>query len=286
MSRTPSFETEGDGSLILRFAKKLHVAWQITADSNETNKPVRGYRLEARQPSPWHHMQSKRRRPVLIGMGVLTILMGLVLAVGGVWLIALGVAPGTTIAAVAMLLTGFLLIAGRPAALLVYALLGIGTLIWSLWEVGLNWWPLAARGAVIFVVGLLLLTPWVTRALSRDQSNSLAVRDLRRVSALRGSGLALTATLATALVVAVISWFNDPTRIEGTVPGIRAEAAADALSIPPGEWHAYGPHGQASAIHRSTRSRRPMSPSSMSPGPTIPAMCAGVPATRRRRRSR
>jgi len=170
----------------------------------------------------------------------LNILMGLALAVGGVWLIVLGGSWYYAIAAVALLLTGFLLIAGRPAALLVYALLGAGTLVWSLWEVGFDWWPLAARGAVIFVVGLFLLTPWVTRALSREHSNSLAVRDARRVSALRGAGLPLTATLAAALVVAVISWFNDPHRIEGTAPGIRAEAPADALGVPPGEWHSYG----------------------------------------------
>ena len=171
--------------------------------------------------------------------------MGLALAVGGVWLIALGGSWYYVIAAVAFLLTGFLLFAARPAALLVYALLSAGTLIWSLWEVGLDWWPLAARGAVIFVVGLLLVTPWVTRALSREHSNSLAVRETRRVSALRGAGLPLTAALATALVVGIISWFNDPHQIEGTAPGVRAEAPADALGVPPGEWRAYGRTAQA-----------------------------------------
>src|SRR3954465_3176479 len=110
-------------------------------------------------------MQGKRRSLALIVTGILNILIGLALAVGGVWLIALGGSWYYAIAAVAFLLTGFLLFAVRPAALLVYALLGAGTLVWSLWEVGLDWWPLAARGAVIFVVGLFLLTPWVGRAL-------------------------------------------------------------------------------------------------------------------------
>ena len=43
-----------------------------------------------------------------------------------------------------------------------------------------------------------------------------------------------------------ISWFDDPHRIEGNAPGVRAEAPADALGVPPGEWHAYGRtgHGQ------------------------------------------
>ncbi|MGF7208472.1 quinoprotein glucose dehydrogenase [Skermanella aerolata] len=181
-------------------------------------------------------MRGKRRHPILIMTGLLNLLMGLALAVGGVWLIALGGSWYYAIAAAAFLLTGFLLIKGRPAALLVYALLGIGTLAWSVWEVGLDWWPLAARGAVIFVVGLWLLTPWVTRALDAGQG---------RVSALRGAGLPLTATIAVAVVLAVVSWFGEPHRIEGNAPGIRAEAPADPSDVPPGEWHAYGRTGHA-----------------------------------------
>ncbi|GEO40290.1 glucose dehydrogenase [Skermanella aerolata] len=181
-------------------------------------------------------MRGKRRRPILIMTGLLNLLMGLALAVGGVWLIALGGSWYYAIAAAAFLLTGFLLIKGRPAALLVYALLGIGTLAWSVWEVGLDWWPLAARGAVIFVVGLWLLTPWVTRALDAGQG---------RVSALRGAGLPLTATIAVAVVLAVVSWFGEPHRIEGNAPGIRAEVPADPSDVPPGEWHAYGRTGHA-----------------------------------------
>src|SRR3954469_1489452 len=78
-------------------------------------------------------MQGKRR-PILLVMGILILLMGLALAVGGVWLIALGGSWYYAIAAAALLSTGFLLIAGRPSALWVYALLVAGTLAWSLWE--------------------------------------------------------------------------------------------------------------------------------------------------------
>ena len=34
-----------------------------------------------------------------------------------------------------------------------YALIVLGTLVWALWEVGLDWWPLAARGGLIVVLG-------------------------------------------------------------------------------------------------------------------------------------
>jgi quinoprotein glucose dehydrogenase len=190
------------------------------------------------------------RRPVPLMTGILTLLMGLALAIGGVWLIALGGSWYYVIAAVFLLLTGFLLITRKPAALSVYALLVAGTLAWSLWEVGLDWWPLAARGAVIFVVGMLLLTPWITRALEAErgdlQTGKGARNEVRRVSPLSGSGLPLTGVLAAALVVGAISWVNDPHRVEGIAPGVRAESAADRLGIPPDEWHAYGRtgHGQ------------------------------------------
>jgi quinoprotein glucose dehydrogenase len=189
-------------------------------------------------------MHGKRRGPVLIGAGILNILMGLALAVGGVWLIALGGSWYYAIAAVALLLTGVLLLRARPAALLVYALLVAGTLAWSLWEVGFDWWPLAARGAVIFVVGLILLTPWVTRRLGDGRGEGRGGD--RRASALRGSGLALTAVLVVGFGVAAVSWFTDPHRIEGTVPAPATAAAdTDPASIPAGEWHAYGRTGHA-----------------------------------------
>ena len=108
-----------------------------------------------------------------------------------------------------------------------------GTLAWAWWEVGLDWWPMAARGDVIFLVGLLLLTPWVTRALGH--------RDARRVSALRGAGLSLTVVLAVALATALASWFNDPHPVfQGTLPVAHTDTPTDRSGIPPGEWHAYG----------------------------------------------
>jgi len=101
-----------------------------------------------------------------------------------------------------------------------------------LWEVGLDWWPLATRGGVLVVVGVLLLTPWITRTPGRA------------VSPVRGAGLALTLSLAAAFAVAVASWFVEPHRISGVVPAARADAmAAAADDAAPGEWPAYGRTG-------------------------------------------
>ncbi|QQP92613.1 glucose/quinate/shikimate family membrane-bound PQQ-dependent dehydrogenase [Skermanella sp. TT6] len=168
-----------------------------------------------------------------MAMAILLFLMGLALTGGGVWLIALGGSWFYAIAGVTLLISGFLLFRRNPTALRVYALLLLGTLAWSLWEVGFDWWPLAARGAVFVVVGLLLLLPWVTRPLGGRTGTA---------------SLPLAASLAVAVAVAAVSWFTDPHRIEGTAPEPRAEAPADAATdtptgkpdVPPGEWHAYG----------------------------------------------
>jgi quinoprotein glucose dehydrogenase len=165
---------------------------------------------------------------------IIGVAIGIALTSGGIWLIGLGGSWYYWIAGAAFLYTAYLLWQRRPAALLVYALVVAGTLVWALWESGLRWWPLAARGDVIFLFGLLLLTPWITRRLDAGERRG-------RASALHGEGLALSTALAAALFVAVISWFNDPHRIEGTAPTARAATeGAQAAAVPPGEWHAYG----------------------------------------------
>ncbi|WP_046861834.1 glucose/quinate/shikimate family membrane-bound PQQ-dependent dehydrogenase [Microvirga massiliensis] len=176
----------------------------------------------------------QRRSGVLLATSIVLALVGLALGVGGIWLIALGGSWYYVAAALGFLLTAYLLSGGRAAALQIYALLIIGTLAWAIWEVGLDWWQLAPRGDVIFLIGLLLLTPWVTEALEPGLTGPV------RVSAFRGAGLPLTFALGIACVVAVVSWFMDPHRIEGTAPQVRAEVSADVPGMPPGEWHAYG----------------------------------------------
>ncbi|PWC28527.1 glucose/quinate/shikimate family membrane-bound PQQ-dependent dehydrogenase [Teichococcus aestuarii] len=169
-------------------------------------------------------------------LAILLALLGLAALGGGLWLIVLGGSWYYSLAGAAMLGTAWLLWRRRPAALLLYALLTLATLVWAVWEAGLDWWPLAARGDVIFVLGALLLTPWVTRALGEPG-------EARRVSALRGSGLALSVVLVLALGVAGAALFNDPHRIEGRLPEARATLPPEARTIPEGEWHAYGRTG-------------------------------------------
>ncbi|SHG81701.1 glucose/quinate/shikimate family membrane-bound PQQ-dependent dehydrogenase [Pollutimonas bauzanensis] len=186
-------------------------------------------------------MQSTRRHPALTVAAIIIAIFGAALIIGGGWLIALGGSWYYLCAGIALLASSALLAQRSPAALYLYALLVVATLAWSLWEAGLDWWPLAARGDVLFVVGLALLTPWITRSLTRRQPAYPGTGP--QVSAVRGAGLALTLALGLFLLAAIASWFAEPQRIEGALPAARAQLAAESQAIPAGEWHAYGRSG-------------------------------------------
>ncbi|PPE70670.1 membrane-bound PQQ-dependent dehydrogenase, glucose/quinate/shikimate family [Caldimonas thermodepolymerans] len=163
---------------------------------------------------------------------LLLVIMGLALAIGGGWLLSLGGAWYYLAAGLLMLLGAALLARRRAHALWSFAALVGLTIAWSLWEAGLDWWPLAIRNNVPFLLGLLLLTPWIARRLEPP--------------ALRGGRIALGVALLAFVVVAVASWARDPHRIEGRLPPLQGNAAALDDPVPAGEWHAYGRtgHGQ------------------------------------------
>ena len=195
-------------------------------------------------------MKQTERSIALWAMTILLAILGLGSLGGGLWLILLGGSWYYAVAGILFLVTALLLVKRSPAALAVYALLVIGTLVWALWEAGLDWWPLAARGDVIAVVGFLLLIPWITRRLGERQPMAgVPAPGAYPVGAFRGAGIPLTASLAIILVVAVASWFTDPHRIDGTVPARQQTASAETPgdgsgpAIPDGEWHAYGRTG-------------------------------------------
>ena len=165
-------------------------------------------------------------------------LAGLFLTGGGLWLIVAGGSWYYLIAGLVMLATALLLQFRRPEALSLYAVLVVGTLVWAIWEVGFDWWPLAARGGVIFILGLVLLLPWITRRLGRRNVAQALDGVVVTPSARRGSGLALSGALVIALVVAGISWFTDLHSVEGRLP--ERQTAWNDLGVPAGEWHQYG----------------------------------------------
>ncbi|HEX5738302.1 MAG TPA: hypothetical protein VFY22_07310, partial [Hydrogenophaga sp.] len=103
------------------------------------------------------------RSRLFIVIAILLAVMALGLVGGGAWLMWLGGSPYYVLAGLTLGVVAFLMLKASPVAWWVYAALVLATLAWSLWEVGLEWWGLAARGDVFFLLGLLLVTPWVAR---------------------------------------------------------------------------------------------------------------------------
>ncbi|UYO92339.1 glucose/quinate/shikimate family membrane-bound PQQ-dependent dehydrogenase [Pollutimonas sp. M17] len=190
-------------------------------------------------------MPSTQRSAALIAAICLSGLFGIVLLAGGIWLAALGGSWYYLLTGAVLIAIAFMLARGMLEALWLYALLVVATVAWALWEAGLDWWPLAARGDVLFLLGLFLLTPWVTRSLVRRGRARADVQTYYAAEARRAS-LPLAMSLGLFLLVAIASWFVDPHKIEGRLPDVRAQLAADASGVPAGEWHAYGRsgHGQ------------------------------------------
>ncbi|HEU4619974.1 MAG TPA: membrane-bound PQQ-dependent dehydrogenase, glucose/quinate/shikimate family [Gammaproteobacteria bacterium] len=174
----------------------------------------------------------------LLTIGILLAILGVALAGGGAWLVKLGGSWYYAIAGAGFVIAAALLLLRSPAALWIYAAVVAGTLAWSLYEAGLDWWPLAARMDVVFLLGLVLLTPWIARSLAPG-------------TATRRARLALGAAMAAMAAVSVASWLVDAHRIEGRAPGPRVAAASpdgprgagtetERGAPAAGEWTAYG----------------------------------------------
>jgi len=97
-------------------------------------------------------------------------LFGLALAAGGLWLITLGGSWYYLLAGAGMLASGVLLFLQRLSGVWLYWLVFIGTLIWALWEVGLDPWALLPRVLALALIALLSLAfvPWLRRHNARE----------------------------------------------------------------------------------------------------------------------
>ncbi len=169
---------------------------------------------------------------------VVFLLIGAALGAGGVWLAVLGGSWYYILAGLAFLITSYLLFRKRASALLVYAILVIGTLGWAIWEIGFDWWQLAPRGGVIILLGLWLLTPWIRRGLNTGA-------DAQRTS--WGPAVPLLLTILAALVVAGYSMMGDPKQITGELSEEVITSEPDfGGNVPADDWHQYGrtPYGQ------------------------------------------
>ncbi len=165
---------------------------------------------------------------------------------GGVRLAMLGGSWGYVALGAALLAAGVLLALRRRQALWVYALLMLGVLGWALWEAGLDRWALVPRGALLSVVGLWLLTPWIERALAASRGGAAAGTPAG-TPAVRWPAprAALGAVMLLVVAVATGSLLDDALEVRQPLPRADAHAAAapgPTAGPPPAgdDWPAYG----------------------------------------------
>ena len=147
------------------------------------------------------------RRPLL------AIVLGLVAAVlvlGGGQLILLGGSPYYLVAGLAIGLSGWLALRGDDRAIGLYLLMLAATLLWALWERGLDPWALQVRIFAPAVLGLWVALPWLRRLPGR----------------LLGGGVAI-------LLIAAGGWIWEANRSHSVQAGPIAASGS-------GEWLHYG----------------------------------------------
>jgi quinoprotein glucose dehydrogenase len=153
---------------------------------------------------------------------IVFVLVGLALAIGGVWLVALGGSFYYLIAGLAVAATGVLLWRRQTAALWLYGLVLLATVAWALGEVGLNGWGLEPRLVAPTILGLWLLLPWVRRPLGPNG----------RLAALAPAVAVLVA------IVTLGAGFLQPVGIQGSASA--AVTGQADTSVPASDWWYYG----------------------------------------------
>ncbi|PWE55604.1 membrane-bound PQQ-dependent dehydrogenase, glucose/quinate/shikimate family [Metarhizobium album] len=175
---------------------------------------------------------------ILILTAVVFALLGLALAGGGGYLVVLGGSFYYLITGIAFLLTAFLLLKRHAAALWVFGLIVLGSLLWAVWEVQFDWWQLGPRGGIVILLGLWLLTPWIRHPLGVVSPAGY------RYGA---NPWPLALPIIAGIAVALYAMTTDPHDMAGDLP---QQTAATTVSfggdVPDGEWHQYGrtPYGQ------------------------------------------
>jgi len=102
--------------------------------------------------------------PVVFSLIVLA--LALALAAGGAELAWLGGSLYYVITGVVLAVSAVLLWRARKLGMWVYLLVLVYTLLWSVWEIGLDGWALASRMGLLVLLALYFVFPGVRRRLS------------------------------------------------------------------------------------------------------------------------
>ena len=177
------------------------------------------------------HMARTDRRAGLSGIAVralaaVLVIIGLVLVVGGAWLLSLGGSAYYLLAGLGLIASGVMLWRLRLAGALIYAGVFVLTVLWAVWEVGLNGWALVPRVVAPAVLLVLVIA-------------ALPVLDTRRGGrlALTGAAVFVVGALISGVVVAQA---NRPVSPADVAAAALAAMADPSLRAAGADWPTYG----------------------------------------------
>lgn len=145
------------------------------------------------------------------GLGIASVLLGLVLlatglffAIGGGKLVALGGSRYFLIAGIVTVLSAIQFFRRKSSAVVLFLLVFVGTLIWSLFDAGLEFWPLVSR--LMVPAGLMLLAFLIWPSLRKHEGKH----------SLAKPSYAFSALLAAGMVVTLVQMFQPHPTVAGT----------------------------------------------------------------------
>lgn len=164
-----------------------------------------------------------RSTPQIIGW-VILLLIALYSLIGGIWLAALGGSWYYVVLGIVLLASVGFLWRRSETGLWLYALVLAATLVWGIWEAGADFWALAPRYGLLFLLGLWLLLPPATRGFGAPRPTKIAI------------GAAMVSMLA----VLGYGIFNDPQEINGTLSRAQPAQAQPVPGVAAEDWPSYG----------------------------------------------
>lgn len=165
---------------------------------------------------------AKRTSIAAYTLGLIIGLIGLILTIGGVWLLIAGGSAYYAITGIAMVVAGVLIFTGRKLGVWLYVAVFALTVPWALWEAGADPWALIPRlvGPAILLAALALFSPLI------DRRTGWPAATLGAVGSLAFLGIVLGGAAAA-----------QPDRVLGDLPPVANDAGPQAVGS---DWPAWG----------------------------------------------